>query len=298
MFEYDPQLALDYQEHERYEQNGISIYDVSYASPMGGRASAFLLMPQRKGSLAGILFMHPGGLDRYAFLDEAMVFAQRGAVTLLLDAPYARLPQRPIFSFSEQDRDDFIQNVVDLRRGVDLLIEQLEIEVQRIGYVGFSYGATVGAMLAGVEKRIKAYVLWGGAAHLTDFLRGRGKTIPPAELEAYLEIMTALDSIQHISHAAPSALFFQNGRRDKNVPEQEAIALHRAANEPKQVAWYNAGHALNARAHRERFAWLREQLDLDPLSPELSKKLGQISLKSMSRSNHERFISVQPSMGT
>jgi hypothetical protein len=43
-------------------------------------------------------------------------------VALLIDAPHARSPDRSIFNFTDQDRNDFIQAVVDLRRGVDLLV--------------------------------------------------------------------------------------------------------------------------------------------------------------------------------
>ena len=285
MFEYDTQSAFDLKEHKRQDRAGVSIYDISYASPRGGHVSALLLVPARDTLHAGLLFMHPSGADRYAFLEEANVFCQGGAVALLIDAPHARSPQRLFFSFTEQDRDDFIQVVVDLQRGVDLLIVQPNIDASRIGYVGFSYGATVGAMLAGVEKRIKAYILWGGGARLTNSLRARGKAIPKAKLEAYLEMMTALDSIYHISHAAPSALFFQNGRGDKNVPEHEALALHQAATEPKWVAWYNAGHALNVQACLDRYDWLCEQLNLDALSPALIKELGKFKLKQMRRPN-------------
>ncbi len=283
MFKYDTQSALDLKEHERQDRDGVSIYDISYASPRGGCVSALLLVPARDTLHAGLLFMHPSGADRYAFLEEANVFCQGGAVALLIDAPHARPPQQPFLSFTARDHDDLIQAVVDLQRGVDLLIVQPNIDASRIGYVGFSYGATVGAMLAGVEKRIKAYILWGGGARLTNFLRGRGKAIPKAKLEAYLEMMTALDSIYHVSHAAPSALFFQNGRSDKNVAEHEALALHQAATDPKRIAWYNAGHALNGEACRDRYDWLGEQLHLDPLSSTLMKQLGRFKLKQMAR---------------
>ena len=122
MFEYDSQSELDFQEHERYERDRVSICDVSYASPRGGRVSALLLVPQRDDALAGLLFMHPGGASRHAFLDEAIVVSQNGGVALLIDAPHARSPDRSIFSFNDQDHDDFVQAVVDLRRGVDLLV--------------------------------------------------------------------------------------------------------------------------------------------------------------------------------
>jgi dienelactone hydrolase len=283
MFEYNARLPLDFQEHTRRIKDGVTHCDVSYVSPGGGRVSAFLLTPPCEGPLAGILFMHPGNTDRRAFLEEAILFSQGGAVALLMDAPYARPPRRPIYSFTSRDHDDFIQAVVDLRRGVDFLVGRADVDPHRIGFVGFSHGAAIGALLAGVEKRIKTYILWGGVAHLTYFLRDFSKSLSASKLGAYLETMAALDPIHHVSHAAPSALLFQNGRLDKSMPETEVDELYQAASDPKQVKWYDAGHALNGQARDDRFEWLRAQLNLASLSSAQMKKLNRFSDISMFR---------------
>lgn len=283
MFEYDSRLALDIQEQARQERQGLVLRDITYASPCGGSVSAWLIAPRRAFSSAGLVFMHPSGTGRHAFLEEACLFCHSGAVALLIDAPHARSPQRSLFRFDDSDREDFVQCVVDLRRGVDLLTAQTAVDPRRIGFVGFSYGATVGAMLAGVDKRIRAYILWGGSAYLSKFLSAQGKRMPRKKLTEYVERMSVLDSIHHVSHAAPSALLFQNGRVDKNVPPPDARALHQAASEPKRVAWYDAGHALNGQARLDRYAWLREQLALAPLSPALEQQLSKFSLKQMAR---------------
>lgn len=278
MFDYDPQVSLAVQERARQQRGEVSIYDISYAGSPGQSVTAYLLVPPGEGPFAGLLFMHPSGTGRYAFLEEALLVVQGGAVALLLDAPHAQQPHRPFFSFTETDRDDLIQSVINLRRGVDLLHARPDVDANRTGFVGFSYGASVGAMLASIEKRIKAYLLWGGGAHLSKFLHQYSKAS-----DAYLEKMAALDSIHYVNQAAPAALLFQNGRSDPNVPEHEAEALFQAASEPKQHLWYDTGHALNGAACRDRFVWLRSQLDLAPLSPVLMKELGKFKLKWMAR---------------
>jgi hypothetical protein len=92
-----------------------------------------------------------------------------------------------------------------------------------------------------------------------------------------------IDPIHHVGHAAPAFLLFQNGRLDKNAPEKDVMALFEAASEPKQMAWYDTGHHLNGRACQDRYEWMREQLRLGPLSPELMKELGKFKLKQMVR---------------
>jgi len=301
MFEYDTRFPLDVQEHGRQERDGIFIHDISYASPLGGRVTAYLLAPQSDGPdtsrpCPSVLFMHPSGTGRYAFMEEASVYARSGCVALLLDAPHARQPQRPLFRFTEQDRDELTQCVIDLRRGLDLLSARPGVDARResarrestrrFGFVGFSYGATVGALLAGVEKRCAAYVLWGGGARLSEFLRSRAQALPKTKLDAYVGLMEELDALRHVGQAAPSALLFQNGRSDKSVPRPQATALHEAAGEPKHIAWYDAGHALNGPACLDRYEWLRARLDLAPLSPALAKRLSQFKLKQMRPVKH------------
>lgn len=281
MFEYNAMLPLDYEEHECKSQDGVNVCEISYASPLGGRVTALLLEPDHDPPLAGIMFMHPGGTDRYAFLKEALIFSKGGCVALLIDAPYARHPVRPVFSFTETDRDDLVQATVDLRRGVDLLLSRQDIDPERIGCVGFSYGASAVAMLAGAETRIKAFILWAASSNLTDFLRSQARSVPEDQLNLFLDAMRVIDPIHHVANAAPSALLFQNGRFDKNAPEKNVEALFEAASEPKQMAWYDAGHHLDGKACQDRYEWMRQQLNLDPLPSDLMKELGRFKLKQM-----------------
>ena len=47
-----------------------------------------------------------------------------------------------------------------------------------------------------------------------------------------------------------------------HVPQERASAFYKAAAEPKQIRWYDAGHGLNEEAAQDRVAWLSEQLGL------------------------------------
>lgn len=101
----------------------------------------------------------PGTFERMR--PEAEALAKLGAVSLAINAPFARAgrPGKVLLYFDERDRDDQIQLNVDLRRGVDLLLSRPDVAKDRLAYVGRSYGGAQGGLLAGVETRIKAYVL-------------------------------------------------------------------------------------------------------------------------------------------
>lgn len=68
------------------------------------------------------------------------------------------------------DRDIFIQTVVDLRRGIDLLLARPDVDPKRLACVGHSYGAQWGSILSAVDKRMKTSVLMAGVAECSDIM--------------------------------------------------------------------------------------------------------------------------------
>jgi hypothetical protein len=46
------------------------------------------------------------------------------------------------------------------------------------------------------------------------------------------------------------------------VPDDKAKALAAAASEPKQVSWFDGGHALDEKATAQRVEWLTDTLRL------------------------------------
>jgi predicted esterase len=274
MFDYDQRAPLDVKEHSVEEREGAKVYDISYASPQGGRVTAYLVTPATKGRHAGIIFAHPAGGDRKSFLPEALTMAGVGAVSLLIDDPSTRPAEwrRRIFVFTEpeNDRATYIQAIIDLRRGVDLLAARPDVDAKRLGFVGFSFGATLGGILAGVERRIKAYALMGTAARLSDFWRSGDtpslarlrSSLTKEQLDKYIETTAPFDAVHYIGHAAPSATLFQFGRRDGNVPEKLALEFYQAGSKPKEIKWWDGGHELNDEALRHRAEWFRSRIGI------------------------------------
>jgi predicted esterase len=204
--------------------------------------------------------MHGSSGSREDLLPFARDLAETGAVVLTISAPSAR-PEpnsREWITFTLQDREDQIQLMLDLRRGVDLLTQHEKVDPARIGYVGYSYGAAMGGLLAGIEPRIKAYGFTDGDTPIGGF-----ETIGPAARERWLKAMEPIEPIYFVSHASPSALFFQNAQHDMSVSEEDALAYQTAGSEPKQVKWYNSGHGLPPQAFVDMVNWLGEQIGIN-----------------------------------
>src|SRR5580692_12260567 len=94
-FDYDQKAAVDLQEIGVEHRGNVTIHDISYASPKGGRVPAFLVVPSGSGPFAAVIWGHwyqEGSplLNRKEFLEEAVVLASSGVVSLLTDGPIAR----------------------------------------------------------------------------------------------------------------------------------------------------------------------------------------------------------------
>jgi dienelactone hydrolase len=262
-FAYDREAALNFQDAGRVNRNyPIEIRQVSFAGP-GGRVTGLLARPPGEGPFPGVVLMHGAEGDSSQIVLPATWLAGRGAVTLAIDSPFARAP-RDLGRGIEALRAEFdliAQNVVELRRALDVLQDQSAVDDDKLGFVGFSAGARTGAILAGNEDRIDAYAfLSAGSPPVSQFL----ESVPSESRTEVGEILNVVDPLRHIRNAAPAKLLFQNGRRDQVVPRAALLGLYRAASKPKEIRWYPSGHEPTPRVHREMLAWLTAELGLSP----------------------------------
>ena len=269
LFAYDANEPVSITENQVLQKEGYTVHSISYLSPKGGDVPAYLVVPEGAGPFAGILLMHGSSGSRQTLLPFAEELVQTGAVVLTLSAPAARIPGKPWISFTPQDREEQIQLMVDLRRAVDLLTQHEKVDESRIGYVGYSYGAAMGGLLAGIEPRIKAYgFMVGDGGLVSHFMDEDGpvggfETIDPEARERWLEAMEPIEPIHFVGRASPSALYFQNARNDRSVAEEDALAYQSAGSEPKKIEWYDSGHGLPTQAFVDMVHWLAEQIGID-----------------------------------
>jgi pimeloyl-ACP methyl ester carboxylesterase len=237
-----------------------------------------------------ILFGHwmmPGSpfRNRKEFLEEAVLLARSGAASLLIDAPMIRPgyveDKDPL---SPQSGYAAVQQAVDFRRGIDLLLLRQNVDPRRIAYVGHSFDAKVGAMLAGVEKRISSFVLMAGAfddeyyvfhSDSPDVVKFR-KEAGDAKIREYFAKYPWDEPARYVGHSAPAAVFLQFGRKDKPIPEDYARHCYGLFSEPKRISFYDAGHELDAAARRDRVEWFVERLKLSPVDLRALARIPQL----------------------
>jgi dienelactone hydrolase len=262
-FAYDAGRPLAVRDAGRVNSNyPIAIRDVSYASS-GRRVEAFLAVPAGQQRRPAAVYLHGSGGDRRQLLVHAVWLAGRGAVTLAITAPSASEPAEsdlaPAAALRRQ-RDLAVADVVAVRRGFDLLRARRDVDGSRLGFVGWSAGARTGALLAGVERRAKAFVLMsGGARPVAEY----AAQAPPELRGEVRKALAEVDPLRTIRQARADTLLLQDGRRDEIVPRAALNALADAAPEGTDVRWYDAGHDLDEAAFRDQLTWLARRLEID-----------------------------------
>jgi dienelactone hydrolase len=272
---YDPKAPLEIKEVGVEHRGEVAIHDISYASPKGGRVPAYLVVPKGKGPFAAVLWGHwywanSEMRNRKEFLDEAVALAPSGVVSLLIDGPIARRghveDKTPL---NDQQMTDLLQTILDMRRGADLLLARKDIDPKRLGYVGHSYNANVGGFLSGIDKRFKAFVLMAGT--LSDEIDLRSKEyqnyrakVGAEKFDAFVEKYRWLDAGHYVPHAAPATVLLQYATKENFLTPERDKEYAALVSEPKQLKFYDAPHALNVEARRDRVAFLAEQLGFRP----------------------------------
>jgi len=280
-FDYDTKAPLDVREVGRERREGVTIIDLTYASPLGGRVPAYLVAPDGKKPVAAVLFGHwmmrgSPFRNRLQFLDEAVLLARSGAVSLLIDAPLVRpgfVLEKDDMRAAAQSSEASRQQIIDFRRGIDLLTSRYRVGKNAIAYVGHSYDAHVGGILTAVEKRINSFVLMAGGFTDEEYvfdpdneeMRKLRERVGDEAVREYFRKYAWDEPANFIGHSAPATVFLQFGRQDKPIPEKMARRAYELFAEPKKMEFYDAGHALDAKARRDRVEWLRQRLSLKPI---------------------------------
>ncbi len=284
-WDYDKNAPLNIKQAGVQDRGGVKIYDISYSSPVadrgaavgpnGGIVIAYLVVPAGKGPFPAVIYGHwcmPGSekKNRTEFLDEAIVLTHSGVLSLLPD----HVSVRPGFQednspLNEKQIAVEVQQDVNLRRGADLLLARNDVDPKRLAYVGHSCDATAGGFLSGIDKRFKAFVIMAGdlsdeVDRSTKMFQEYRQKVGAEKFDAFAAKYAWMDAGKYVSHAAPAAVFLQYANDEPFLNGEVAKRYFEIVSEPKKLKVYEAPHALNAEATRDRIAFLAQQLSFPP----------------------------------
>jgi len=278
LFDYDHAIPFGYEEEVFRKEAQFEAAGAGFASPRGGKVNLLVVRPVGKGPFAAVVYQHGGGQDMTTYLAEAEVMARAGAVSLILDAPGTAPGKfKPMGQMSAAELRDYDSEiVVCYRRALDYLESLKTVDGGRIGFVGHSYGGIMGGVLAGVDRRVKTFVLIGGLARYTKHLaESRADLwvewrahITPALLPQALETLRPIDPDLYVSQPGHGPILFQCGNFDSPDNVGAGQEYFRTASAPKELRWYDTDHSFaDIEATFDRMQWLEKELKLKPVRP-------------------------------
>jgi len=265
MRDYQKLASRDVRVLVKRTQDGIESQLLVIQTPFGYRRVAEMFKPEGEGLFPAILYVHwyePESLSshRTQFEEEAREMAKSGAITVSIETLWS---DRDFFlkRTQEEDGPNSVEEVVNLRRAIDLLLSQSNVDPQRFAFVGHDFGGMYGVVAGSLDRRPTHYVVMAATARFPDWYLYLPK-LEGETREAFIREMAEIDPIVHIPNLSPAEVFCQFATDDFHVPKARAEEFFAAAGDPKEMRWYQAGHGLNEDATHDRNAWLKEKLAL------------------------------------
>ena len=238
---------------------GAVVHDINYRAAGQAPVSAFLVTPSNAGPHPAAVFLHwldeAPDANRSEFLDEAVALAAGRAhvVSLLpqLTFPFALGPVGDV-----RDRDNIVEQVVQIRRGLDLLDSRSDVDPARIAVVGHDYGAMYATLVAAVDRnRVRSAVVMAADATWANWFVLYSLDLKPEQVQSYTDLLATLDPLTFVAHA-PGNLLLQYATGDLFIPVPVAGEMDAVAPPSATFATYPVGHSLRtppARHQRDRF---------------------------------------------
>lgn len=203
----------------------------------GDRALAYLYLPRRAAVPFQTLVLVPGANTFFAqtaaqateWLLGPIIQAGRAVLTPVLKGMRERPsgaeftpPESPSVAF----RDLMVLHATEMRRGLDYLETRDEIDMERLAYVGQSFGAGSRLVFAAIDERFQAVVFIGG---------GIDERVMPTLPEA--------SNVNFAPYIRPPKLLLNGSTDDEHPWVTRGLPLWNLLREPKELVLVDgAGH--------------------------------------------------------
>ena len=215
-------------------------YEVRFPSTDGFLLSAWYIPVKDEQPTPVLIYVHGLGSNREGLLDQAKLLYDHGYSALLLDLRNHGHSEGTLSTMGYQE-------IMDIEGAIDFLLDQPEIDKERIGLVGHSLGGSIVIRAAARFPVVKATVAESAFTSLEDNIEEGVRQLtglPPfpfaplviffGELETGLDIHQ-LRPIDDLAQISPRAIMFIHGKNDPVVVVSNSQNLFNAAHEPKAL---------------------------------------------------------------
>ncbi len=258
-----PKIELSAQSTEKTPNGEVTCQEIFYDSPGPSgrplRIFAYFAYPASNvgAKLPGIIIVH-GGTGR-ADRTAAVEWASRGYAALSMDLP-GKGPRREgsrsegpdmqddlIFKMTPSPTDSFLYSAVNsVVRAVSVMASSNQVDPNRIGVVGSSWGGVITLVANGIDNRISAACTIYGAGYITEescwLAHGNMKHLTPKQVQSWREYF---DPSSYLTTQSGKTLFVA-ATQDGYYPLRPFLKTYQNAKCEKALCLApNMSHALN-----------------------------------------------------
>jgi dienelactone hydrolase len=213
--------------------------------------------PAGPGPFPTVIALHIAGGDFELSRLVCRLMAEKGIAGLFIKMPYygERRPQgvrvRMISNDLERGLGAVRQTVLDIRRAVDWLEQQPEVDRRRIGIMGISLGAIMGSLACAQEPRLTHACLVMGGGRLENVLfesvekdaiaAKREWEKAGGTRESFAKVFGPYDPATYGERLSRRTVFMISAADDRTIPPVCSFALWDAAGR-QRILWYPCGH--------------------------------------------------------
>ena len=266
-FDYDSSIPLEGRVVQRWDNENTLREKIVFRGAQGFLVPGFLEFPkQAPKSYPLVLLLHGWSGSKDNWREDGNFISGGEMRTALLEAGYAILaldaathgerageidyqhvnpfadpnapPRRNYFTFAEIT----IQTVKDYRRALDYLAQREEIDLERVGLVGYSMGGMDSFFLLSVEPRIKMAVA----------------CVPPLVGQGY----GPTAPIDYTWGIGDKPFLLLMGRQDEMYEAAKVEGSYEAylKGPHTKLIWYDQGHKLTPVYVPDALSWVKEHL--------------------------------------
>lgn len=235
------------------------LQDVRLESASGLAVEMTIKRPAERGAphsrpLAILLGGHRRGRNAVQFIPDCA-----GIVVAALSYPYSGEPKPDALEFVRDIpniREAFLDTPPAIMLALDHLLQNTEIDRERVEVVGVSLGGPFVTIAAALDDRIRrVWVVHGSGGSYGPLEVSMRREIPlpgvrhaAAALSALIINGPQMAPERWASRIAPRPFMMINASADERMPRALVERLYDSAREPKQIVWLPGGHVRSSAA--------------------------------------------------